>query len=103
MPTLKIPTPLRVYAQGQALVVLQGATVGEAMQSLIDQFPTLKQHLYNSDGNLRPFVNIFLGENNVKDLQGMDTPLPENAQLLLIPSIAGGTGDPNQFKASGVS
>ena len=90
MSTLKIPTPLRVYAQGQAIVTLQGATVGESMQSLVSQYPTLKQHLYNSDGNLRPFVNIFLGENNVKDLQGLDTPVPENAQLLLIPSIAGG-------------
>ena len=90
MPTLKIPTPLRVYAQGQAVVALQGATVGETMQSLIAQYPTLKQHLYNSDDNLRPFVNIFLGEDNIKDLQGLETPVPENAQLLLIPSIAGG-------------
>lgn len=100
MPTLKIPTPLRVYAQGQAIVTLEGATVGESMQYLVTQYPTLKQHLYNSDGDLRPFVNIFLGENNVKDLQGLDTPVPENAQLLLIPSIAGGDHKIEKQKAT---
>lgn len=90
MSTLKIPTPLRVYAQDQALVAVQGATVGEAMQSLVTQFPALKQHLYNNDGGLRPFVNLFLGPDNIRDLQGLDTPLPADSQLRLIPSIAGG-------------
>jgi sulfur-carrier protein len=90
MPTLKIPTPLRVYAQDQAIVDVQGTTVGEAMQSLVTQFPALKQHLYNNEEELRPFVNLFLGPDNIRDLQGLDTPLPADAQLRLIPSIAGG-------------
>lgn len=90
MAVLKIPTPLRSYTNGHAEINVTGGNVAEAMQSLIDQYPSLKPHLYNGDGRLRPFVNLFLGENNVKDLQGLETPLDENARMLLIPSIAGG-------------
>ena len=90
MAVLKIPTPLRSYTNGQAEVNVAGSNVAEAMESLVQQFPTLRPHLYNGDGRLRPFVNLFLGENNVKDLQGLETPLDANARLLLIPSIAGG-------------
>jgi len=90
MATLKIPTPLRSYANGQAEVSVSGANVGEALTHLVQQFPNLKPHLYNGDDNLRPFVNLFLGENNIQDLQGLNTPIPGDARLLLIPSIAGG-------------
>ena len=90
MAVLKIPTPLRSYTDGQAEINVIGGNVAEAMQSLIEQYPTLKPHLFNGDGRLRPFVNLFLGENNVRDLQGLETPLDENARVLLIPSIAGG-------------
>lgn len=90
MAILKIPTPLRSYTNGQAEVSVAGSNVAEAMNHLVVQFPTLKPHLYTSDGRLRPFVNVFLGENNVNDLQGLQTPLDENARVLLVPSIAGG-------------
>lgn len=93
MPTLKIPTPLRVYTQDQTLITVQGTNVGEAIQNLVGQFPTLKPHLYNKDGDLRPFVNLFVGADNIKDLQGLQTPLAEDTQLRLIPSIAGGKID----------
>lgn len=90
MAILKIPTPLRSYTNSQAEVSVRGANVAEAMGDLVEKFPTLKPHLYNNDGNLRPFVNLFVGENNIKDLQGLETPLDENARVILIPSIAGG-------------
>ncbi len=90
MPILKIPTPLRYYTNGQAEVPVHGGTVDEAMNSLVEQFPALKPHLYNGDGKLRAFVNLFVGEDNIKDLQGLETPLQPDAQLRLIPSIAGG-------------
>ncbi len=91
MSTLKIPSPLRSYTNGMAEVTVHGATVGEAMKSLVEQFPALLPHLYNGDHTLRPFVNLFLGENNVKDLQGLETPLADGSTLRLIPSIAGGS------------
>lgn len=90
MAILKIPTPLRSYTGGQVEVNVAGKTVGEAMDDLVTQYPTLRPHLYNGDGKLRPFVNLFVGENNVKDLQGMATPLKDEERVLLIPSIAGG-------------
>ncbi|MEW6030034.1 MAG: MoaD/ThiS family protein [Chloroflexota bacterium] len=90
MPTLKIPSPLRYYTNGQADVPVRGATVHEAMGSLVEQFPSLKPHLYDSGGKLRAFVNLFVGEDNIRDLQGLDTPLAEDALVRLIPSVAGG-------------
>ena len=90
MPILKIPTPLRSYTNGQVEVNVSGNNESEVMHQLVEKYPTLKPHLYNGDGQLRPFVNLFVGENNINDLQGLDTPLDVNARVILIPSIAGG-------------
>ena len=90
MAILKIPTPLRSYTGGQVEVKVDGKTVAEAMEHLVQQYPALRPHLYNGDGKLRPFVNLFVGENNVKDLAGMATPIKDDVRVLLIPSIAGG-------------
>lgn len=90
MASLRIPTPLRVYADGKTEVNVQGGTVSEAMDDLVVQYPALQPHLFNGDDQLRPFVNLFLGEDNVRDLDGLTTTLNEDDRLLLIPSIAGG-------------
>ncbi|MBN2149489.1 MAG: MoaD/ThiS family protein [Anaerolineales bacterium] len=90
MPIIKIPTPLRTYTKGNSEVTLKGDTVAKTMQDLIAQHPALRPHLYNPEGNLRPYVNIFLDDENVRDLQGLETPLQESDRLRLIPSIAGG-------------
>lgn len=90
MTTLKIPTPLRYYTDGQAEVSVNGSDVAAAMRNLVEQYPTLEQHLYNGNGEMRAFVNLFLGQDNIKDLQGFETPLDEGDTLRLIPSIAGG-------------
>jgi len=90
MTTLKIPTPLRNYTDGQAEVSVSGSNVAAAMKDLVEQYPTLEQHLYNGNGEMRAFVNLFLGVDNIKDLQGLETPLSEGDTLRLIPSIAGG-------------
>ena len=90
MPVLRIPTPLRSYTNGQSEISVQGGTVAEAMDDLMGQYPSLKPHLYNGTGALRPFVNLFVGENNIKDLKGLETPLEADDRVLLIPSIAGG-------------
>lgn len=90
MPTLRIPTPLRSYTGGQVEVAVQGGSVAEAMDNLVELYPALRPHLFSGQGELRPFVNLFLDEDNIKDLQGIATPLKEDDRLLLIPSIAGG-------------
>ena len=90
MPVIRIPTPLRSYVDGQSEVSVQGKTVAAAMENLMTRYPAMRPHLTNSDGQLRPFVNLFLGENNVRDMDGLETPLGESDKLLLIPSVAGG-------------
>jgi len=90
MSIIRIPTPLRVYTNGQSDISIEGETVAAALGNLIERFPALKPHLYGENGELRPFVNLFLGDENIKELQGLNTPLKEDDRLLLIPSIAGG-------------
>ena len=91
MPVLRIPTPLRAYTNGQSEVNVSGANISDALVDLTTQYPALKPHLFNEGGDLRPFVNLFVGENNIKDLQGVDTPITDGQKIMLIPSIAGGT------------
>jgi molybdopterin converting factor small subunit len=90
MPSIRIPTPLRSYVNGQSEVPVQGQSVAQALDSLTAQHPSLRPHLFNDAGELRAFVNLFLREENIKELQGLETPLAENDRLMLIPSIAGG-------------
>jgi len=90
MPKLKIPTPLRPYANGQSEVAVQGGKVADALADLTTQHPNLRQHIFNDAGELRPFVNLFLNDEDVRYLNGVETPLKESDLLRIIPSIAGG-------------
>lgn len=90
MPVLRIPTPLRSYTSGQSEVNVSGGKISEALTDLTTQYPTIKPHIFNDGGELRPFVNLFVGEHNIKDLQGVETPIKDGDRLILIPSIAGG-------------
>ena len=89
MASIKIPTPLRAYTGGNAVVQVSGNTVGDILSNLLEQHPDLRQHIYEGD-DLRSFVNVFLGEDNTRDPDGMATTVSEDAQLRIIPSIAGG-------------
>ncbi|HUN24054.1 MAG TPA: MoaD/ThiS family protein [Anaerolineales bacterium] len=90
MAVIRIPSPLRPYAGGKTEIPVAGETVGAALADLAGQFPDLRKHLYNESGELRPFVNVFLGSEDVRHLQGVDTPISEATQLRIIPSVAGG-------------
>jgi molybdopterin converting factor small subunit len=90
MATLRIPTPLRPYTDGQVEIQVQGNHVAEALDDLVKQYPELKKHLFYETGELRPFVRLFLGEEDVQHLQGLETRLKEDDTLKIIPSIAGG-------------
>jgi molybdopterin converting factor small subunit len=89
MASIKIPTPLRAYTANQATVEVSGETVGTALDDLVTQYPDLKAHLFN-DGNLRNFVNVFIGEDDIRFLDGVDTSIETDTKLRIIPSIAGG-------------
>jgi adenylyltransferase/sulfurtransferase len=89
--TIQIPTALRNFTGRQAEVTVEGATVRAAIAALAEQYPDIKHHLYQDDGGLRSFINVFAGDVNIKKLQGLDTPLSGGAVLMLVPAIAGGT------------
>jgi len=89
MPNIKIPTPLRIYTGSQPQVAVAGATIGEALDDLTGQYPELRPHLYNGD-SLRSFVNVFVGDEDIRFLSGLDTDIAETDAIRIIPSIAGG-------------
>lgn len=89
MPSIKIPTPLRPFTGDQSQVSVTGATIGEALNDLTTRFPELRQHLFK-DEELRNFVNVFVGEEDIRFLDGLNTEISDADALRIIPSIAGG-------------
>ena len=89
MAQIRIPTPLRMYTADRAIIEVDGNTVGEALASLVAQHPDLRTHLFNDD-ELRSFVNIFIDDEDIRFLQGLDTEIDADDSLRIIPSIAGG-------------
>jgi molybdopterin converting factor small subunit len=85
-----IPTPLRAYAGKQDAVELEAQTVGEALAGLTKRYSDLRRHLFNDDGKIRSFVNIYLNDEDIRYLQKEQTPLHDHDVLSIVPSIAGG-------------
>jgi molybdopterin synthase sulfur carrier subunit len=90
MPTIHIPNPLRSYVNGLADVTVSGDTVEAAMNDMLVQFPVFRSQLCKDDGSYRAFVNLFLNEINIRDLQGLHTAINASDVINLVPSIAGG-------------
>ena len=90
MPTIHIPTPLRPYVDKQESVEVAGRTVREALANLTSTYGDLRKHLYNDEGKLRSFVNIYLNDEDIRYLQKEDTALQASDALSIIPSVAGG-------------
>ena len=88
--TIKIPTPLRAYAGEKSEIAVEGDTVGSALNSLLSQYPDLRQHLFNGE-ELRNFVNIYVGEEDIRYRDGLETPIEPGEKLRIIPTIAGGS------------
>ena len=85
-----IPTPLRPFVNQQEEVQTEALSIHEAMNNLAINFPKLKQHIYDQDGNLRKFMNIYVNDSDIRDLEGVDTLLNDNDEISLVPAIAGG-------------
>jgi adenylyltransferase/sulfurtransferase len=92
MARILIPTPLRQFADKNDNVELPGATVGEVLAALTTQFPDLKKHLYNDEGKLRSFVNVYLNDEDIRYMNKEATPAAPADTLSIVPSIAGGAG-----------
>jgi molybdopterin converting factor small subunit len=90
MSRVRVPTPLRPYTEGQGQLNVEASTVGEALDELTAQFPSLRPHLYNDAGDLRPYVNLFVNDEDVRTLEGEQTAIQDSDTLMILPSIAGG-------------
>ena len=87
---IKLPTVLRVQADGQATVAIDGATVGEAFNALVGRYPGLRGNLLDDAGHLHKFVNVYKDDDDIRYLDGLDTKLADGDVLSILPAVAGG-------------
>ena len=92
MATVYLPTPLRRFASGQSKVQVDGSTVGQVLQNLDTSYPGLKERLYDENGEIKRFIQVFVNEEDVRGLQGDDTPVDARDKISIVPAMAGGQG-----------
>jgi len=90
MTSIRIPAPLRGLTDGRDEVCVDAESVRGALEALTAAYPDLRPRLLDDDGQLRPFVNVFLGSRDVRTLDGQATPVDETDVLTLLPAVAGG-------------
>ncbi|MCL4421624.1 MAG: MoaD/ThiS family protein [Actinobacteria bacterium] len=88
--TVRIPSQLRPLAGGSGEVSLEGETVGEVLKALDGAHPGFAERLFDETGSLRRFVNVFLADEDVRFLSGLDTPVTAGQTLSIVPAVAGG-------------
>jgi len=98
--TVSIPTPLRHFVENHRSLELSARNVQEVLQLLVKDYPQLERHLVDEKGQLRNFVNLYLNDEDVRYLQGLDTPTADGDRLSIIPSIAGGSSRGNERQSS---
>lgn len=91
MARILIPTPLRQFVEKQDTVEASGATVGEVLAAVVTRYPDLKKQIYNDEGKLRSFVNVYLNDDDIRYLNKDATPVAATDTLSIVPSIAGGS------------
>ncbi|MDX2049544.1 MAG: MoaD/ThiS family protein [Chitinophagaceae bacterium] len=92
MATVIIPTPLRKFTNNSAKLNIRAANVRQAVDELSLNFPDLKKHLLDEQGNIRNFINIFVGSEDIRDLQHEHTSVKDDTVISIVPAIAGGNG-----------
>jgi sulfur-carrier protein len=88
--TVRIPTTMRPLAGGASTVQVEGVTLSEVLARLDDTHPGFKERLFDDSGDLRKFVNVFVADDDVRYLDGVDTKVPDGETVSIIPAVAGG-------------
>jgi len=87
---VKIPTQLRNATDGETETVVEGETVQEVLDGLFERFGELRTRIADDDGSLRRFVNVYLSGEDIRFLDGLQTPVADGAELTILPAVAGG-------------
>ena len=88
--SVRIPTILRTYTGGESEVSAEGSTLAEVLDDLDAHYPGIKGRVLDDQGALRRFVNVYVGNDDVRFLESLQTPTPDGAQISVIPAVAGG-------------
>jgi adenylyltransferase/sulfurtransferase len=88
--TLHIPTPLQPFTDGRGRVAVDADTVGAAIARAGEQYPPLSHQLLTRDGQVRRYVNVFVRQQDIRQLDGLDTHLEDGDEIIVMPSVAGG-------------
>ncbi len=91
MATVRFPAVMKYYVNNQTEIAVSAATAGELIEKIIEQYPTIRFHLVDAEGNLRKHFNVFVNGTHIRDLDGLDTPLREQDRVILMASAAGGS------------
>jgi molybdopterin synthase sulfur carrier subunit len=95
MATIIIPTPLRKFTNNTARLSVSAGNISEIVNELTVNFPDLKRHLLDEQGNIRSFINIFVGDNDIRDLERERTSVKDDTVISIVPAIAGGNQNSN--------
>ena len=87
---VKIPAQLRASADGNAETEVEGETVQEVLDGLLNRYEDLRGRIYDDEGSLRRFVNVYVAGEDIRFLQGLSTPVSDGAELTILPAVAGG-------------
>ena len=90
MPMVRFPAVMKYYVNNQAEFSVSASTPSELIEKIIEQYPSVKFHLVDGQGNLRKHFNVFVNGTHIRDLNGMKTPLNEEDKVILMASAAGG-------------
>jgi molybdopterin synthase sulfur carrier subunit len=90
VPTIKVPPVLRPQTDGEAEVSVNGDSVGDALRSLAERYPSTKDQLFSPEGDLNRYVNVYLNDEDVRVLDGLDTSAGESDTVVILPAMAGG-------------
>jgi molybdopterin synthase sulfur carrier subunit len=90
MPTVKIPPVMRPETGGDPEVAADGATVGDVLQALADAHPGTRHQLFADGGELNRYVNVYLNDEDVRVLNGLETPVADSDTVVILPAMAGG-------------
>jgi molybdopterin converting factor small subunit len=88
--SVRVPTILRTYTGGESEVSVDGDTLREVIESLDSSYPGIKGRIVDEQSALRRFVNVYVGNDDVRFLDGLDTATPDGTQISVIPAVAGG-------------